>query len=396
MYQNRFIFIATMLLFLTASCIQRFDPEIKSTDAVKYVITGQVNSGDDVQRINIGTSSPISKPEIIPVTGCSVKIIDAKGNEYPATDVWSGNYDVTIPKSELVPGNAFKVDILIPGGTHIISDFDQIQSGPPVDSVYYEVQSLPTSSPVEFTDGIQFYVDLNAGNYTCRNYRYDVVETYEYHTKYPIEWWYNGRLRHTSPPDSSKMVCWRTSTLRDVYMISTKELAENTYKKYPLNFVDNQSSARLVYGYSLLVRQYTMSDEAFKYWEKIRVNSQEQGGLYESQPMSIKGNLHNVTNPDQDVLGFFSATTVSQKRIFVKDVPDLPIEFVFNCVIGELPWGGLQGTDPVKYPIYLPQRSIWIDDQWVSTYDLLSIDHECVDCTATVGGTIVKPDFWPN
>jgi len=144
------------------------------------------------------------------------------------------------------------------------------------------------------------------------------------------------------------------------------------------------------------VRQYTMSDEAFKYWEKIRVNSQEQGGLYESQPMSIKGNLHNVTNPDQDVLGFFSATTVSQKRIFVKDVPDLPIEFVFNCVIGDLPWGGLQGTDPVKYPIYLPQRSIWVDDQWVSTYDLLSIDHECVDCTATVGGTIVKPDFWPN
>lgn len=396
MYQNKIINIAMVLMVVITSCIQRFDPEIRDVDAVKYVITGQVNSGDDIQRINIGTSSPISKPGIIPVTGCTVKVIDAKGNEYPAHDVWNGNYDVDIPQNELIPGNSFKVDIVVPGGTHIVSDFDQILAGPPIESVYYEVQKLPTESPIEFTDGIQFYADLDASNFACRNFRYEVIETYEYHTKYPIEWWYNGRLRHTTPPDSSKMVCWRTTSLRDVYMVSTEDLAENKYKKYALNFVDNQSSARLVYGYSLLLRQYSMSDEAFQYWEKIRLNSQEQGGLYDSQPMSIKGNLHNVTNPGQDVLGFFSATTVTQKRIFVKNVPNLPIEFVFNCVIGNLPRMGLQGTDPINYPIYLPQRSIWIDDAWVSTYDLLTIDHECVDCTATVGGTIVKPDFWPN
>jgi hypothetical protein len=395
MYRNKISYIGLMFVIILTSCVKRYDPEIKSTDAVKFVITGQVNRGDAVQRINISTTSLLAKPTAIPVTGCDVKIIDGKGNTYLGTDVWNGNYDIVIPESELQPGNTFMLDIQVPGSDHIVSDFDQIQDCPDVDSVYYITQKLPTSSPVEFTEGIQFYVDLNAQNFSCRNFRFEAVETWEYHTLYPIEWWYNGRLHHTLPPDSSKMVCWRTSSLRDIYMLSTKNLSENKYNQFPLHFVDNASSSRLVYGYSLLLRQYALSDGAADYWEKIRVNSQEQGGLYESQPLSVKGNLHDVTNPEQDVLGFFGTATVKQKRIFVKDVPDLQLEYVFNCVINSLPWGGLAGTYPRDWPIYLPAHTTVLEDTVIYSYDAVSIDHECVDCTSTVGGTTVKPDFWP-
>lgn len=395
MFQNKIPWLVSLLVLLLASCVKRYEPDIKVNDAVKYVVTGQVCGGDPVQRVNISTTSPLSKPALLPVTGCIVNFIDGKGNSYPAADVWNGNYDAIIPQSELKPGSTFKVDIIVPGGTHITSDYDKILDCPDVDSVYFEVKKLPTASPVVFNEGIQFYLDLNGENYSARTYNWEVIETYEYHTLYPIEWYYNGHIRHVYPPDSSKMVCWRTSKLRDIYMLSTKELTENKYKHYPLNFVDNESSARLVYGYSLLVRQSALSDSASAYWEKIRVNSQEQGGLYESQPLSVKGNMHNITYPEQDVLGYFGAVTVKQKRIFVHNVPDLTLKFQFNCVIDQLPWGGLAGTMPIKYPIYLPLRTVWIDDTWVRTYDLMTIDHECVDCTATVGGTTVKPDYWP-
>ena len=395
MYRSKIAFLAFLLVLALASCVKRYEPVIDRTDAVKYVITGQVNKGESVQRINVGTSSSFIKPEVIPITGCIVKIIDGKGNIYPATDAWEGNYDVIIPESELVAGNTFKVDILLQGGDHLVSDFDQMQDAPDIDSVYYITQKLPTDSPVLFTRGIQFYLDLDAGNSTCRNYRWEATETWEYHSLYPIEWYWNGRLHHNIPPDSSKMVCWRTSKLRDVYMLTTRTLSENKYKRFPLQFVDNSSSSRLVYGYSLLVKQFSMSDAAYEYWEKIRANSQDQGGLYESQPMVIKGNMHNLTKPDQDVLGFFGAASVKQKRIFVKNVPDLPLEYVFNCVIDDLPKGGLAGTYPIMYPVYLPAHTSLVDGVPVYWYDLLSIDHECVDCTATVGGTTTKPDYWP-
>ena len=395
MYRNKISYIGLMFVLVLTSCIKRYEPEIKSSDAVKYVVTGQVNRGDEVQHINISTTSLLVKPTAIPVTGCDVKIIDGNGNTYIGTDVWNGNYDVVIPESELKVGSTFKVDIQVPGGDHIISDFDEIQDGPDVDSVYYVTQKLPTSSPNVFNEGIQFYVDVNAENFTCRNFRFEAVETWEYHTLYPIEWWYNGVVRHTNPPDSSKMVCWRTSALRDVYMISTKDLSENKYNQFPLHFVDNISSPRLVYGYSLLLRQYALSDAGVDYWEKIRVNSQEQGGLYESQPLSVKGNLHDVTHPDREVLGFFGATTVKQKRIFVKNVPDLPLEYVFNCQIDVLTYG-LERSYPIMWPIYLLTQTIQSGDSTISRYNpSFSIDHECVDCTTTVGGTTVKPYFWP-
>ncbi len=394
MIRSKLLYFSAILVLMLSSCVKRFEPEINKTDVEKYVVTGQVIMGDAVQVVNICTSSPITKPEIKPVTGCQVTILDAKGNSYIAKDVWGGNYEAVIPVIAMVPGNSFKVDIVTSGGVHITSDFDQIQDCPPVDSVYYVVQHLPTSSPIEFNDGIQFYVNLDAQNYACRYYKLEATETWEYHTQYPIEWFYTGYLHHVFPPDSSKMVCWRTSKVRDVFMVSTKDLAQNKYLRYPLHFVDNLSSPRLVYGYSLLIRQFALSDAAYEYWEKIRVNSQEQGGLYESQPLSVKGNLHNITNPGQDVLGFFGATTVRQKRIFVKNVPDLPLEFVFNCVFGNLQWG-LQGAPAYMYPIYLPPRIVFQGDSAIRTYDVISIDHECVDCTSTVGGKNVKPDFWP-
>ena len=394
MNRNKPAFIVLILMLIMTACIKRYDPNIKASDKVKYVVTGQVNRGDAVQRINISTTSQLIKPTSNPVTGCDVKIIDGKGNLYIGTDVWNGNYDIVIPESELQPGNIFKVDIQVPGGDHIISDFDQIQDCPDVDSVFYIKQKLPTSSPVIFTQGIQFYIDLNAEKFSCRYYRWEAIETWEYHTRYPIEWFYDGKLHHNLPPDSSKMVCWRTSKVRDIFLLSTKNLTENKYNHYPLHFVDNATSPRLVYGYSLLIRQYALSDAAADYWEKIRTNNKEQGGLYESQPLSVKGNIHDATNADRDVLGYFGASTVKQKRIFIKNVLDLPLEYLFPCDIRAI----LDGFDgePILWPYYLPAHTFIYEDSIVYSYDVAAIDHECVDCTSTVGGTIVKPDFWPN
>jgi len=393
MYRNKIGYLGIMLMLIMTSCIKRYDPEIVRNDAVKYVITGQVNKGDKVQVVNVSTTSPLFKPRAIPVTGCAVTIIDGKGNSYPAKDMINGNYEVAIPESELKPGSSFKVDILVSGATHIVSDFDFIQDGPDMDSVYYAKQTLPTESPNIFTKGVQFYLNLNAEKFPCRYYRWEAFETWEYHTLYPVEWYWNGKINHRVPPDSSKMVCWRTSKVRNAFLLSTRDLSQNVYKQYPLQFVDNSASARLVYGYSLLIRQFTLSESAYAYWEKIRSNNVDQGGLYESQPMAIKGNLHNITNPAQDVLGFFGAATVKQKRIFVKNVPDLPLEYVFNCVFDPLPRGGLPNTSPLAYPIYLPSSTGGVGSG--AAYVELSIDHECVDCTSTVGGTTVKPDYWP-
>ena len=372
---------------MLTSCIKHFEPQIESRDAMKFVVSGQVNQGDTFQIINISTTSPVESPQYLPVLGCSVKIIDNNGTSYEAMDLMNGNYQVKIPESVLIEGNSFKVDILTPDGVAIVSDFDQLSDCPAIDSVYYIVQEVPGPNPEIPAKGVQFYLNFDGTDFTCRNYRIEAVETWEYHSAYPIEWFYNGKVHHVVPIDFSKMVCWKTALTKDVFTLTTRNLAQNKYVHFPLNLVDNFSSPRLEYGYSLLIKQYSLSEAAYAYWEKIRINSNQQGGLYEKQPQPVKGNLHNLTNPELEVLGFFGASSLKSKRIFVSNVPDFTIKYDPHCDVGTLLKNGFKQINPASYPAYL------FGDN--SGYEMVVIRSECVDCLL-LGGKNVKPSFWPK
>jgi hypothetical protein len=384
--QNKIYIIITAIALMLSSCLKSYEPIITSSDAGKYVVSGQVNRGDAVQRINVSISSPIYKATYNPVTDCKVKILDDKGNSYTTTDQKNGNYEVSIPESEFKPGISFKVDVLLPGGDNIVSDFDQIQDCPEVDSVYYIQQEVPGINPGIPAQGIQFYLNLNGTNITCRNFMFEAYETWEYHSAYPIEWYYNGFINHRYPPDFSRMVCWKTALVKNFFTLTTRNQTQNMYTRFPLHIVDNYSSPRLEYGYSLLIRQYALSDAAFIYWEKIQLNSNQEAGLYERQPLASKGNMHNLTDPDREVLGFFGATTVKSKRIFVRPIKDLLIKYDPKCDVGT----GLKSLDQIHfawYPAYL------FGDN--GGYRLEMIRPDCVDCLR-LGGINVKPVFWPN
>lgn len=384
----RFLGTIMVMLYLLSSCIKTFEPQIESNDAVKFVVTGQVNAGDEIQHVNISTTSAVSSPKYFPVSGCTVIIIDSKGNSYYAPEKKSGDYEAIIPESELVPGAKFKVDILVPGGTKIVSDFDEINACPDVDSIYYNADTLPSVNPYMITQGIQYFVDLNAENVSSHFFKWEVIETYEFKAVYPIEWYYDGKVHHVQPIDYSRKVCWKTIMVNDIFTLSTKNLAQNKYNMFPLHFVDNVTSPRLLYGTSVLLRQYALSEAAFDYWEKIRINSMEQGGLYEKQPLSVKGNLHNVTKPDQQVLGFFGASTVKSKRIFVEKIKNLPIEYDPGCSVeNEKPRLSFVGLSTLSYPIYLYATPN-------GGYAIFILEPTCYDCRRD-GGDTIKPAYWP-
>ena len=118
----------------------------------------------------------------------------------------------------------------------------------------------------------------------------------------------------------------------------------------------------------------------------VRVNSSELGGLYEKQPLAIKGNLVNLTDPGKEVLGYFSAASESSRRYFYKDVPGIELNFMDFCnedILGQLGWKIYSKND---YPVYY---------YFNLEHSLRLLNVECVDCRA-MGGSTVKPDFWPQ
>lgn len=386
MYRISIIKVLPLLGFLIPSCITPYQPDIPPEAVNKYVVFGQVNNGSEDQTVTISMASPVSDPQYIPVSGCAVRISDDRKNQFVMHEspAEPGVYMVHIDSQYLNPGKSFKINIITPDGTAIESDFDRMPPCPEVGEVYYEFDEIIPEFTGQTEKGIRFYIDLDAEDITSRFFKWDITETWEYHVDFAREWYYDGTVHHIYPPDYSRKVCWSTERAKEIYTLSTANLDDNSYTKFPLNFVSSHTS-RLIYGYSLLIDQSALSEEAYSYWDQMRINGTGLGGLYERQPFSITGNLHNTNDPEQEVLGFFSAATVKSKRIFISDVQGLEIGYVGYCTPVLLEHGFAELT-PADYPAWL------MGDE--DTYYMILLSNDCVDCLY-YGGTNIKPDFWP-
>lgn len=376
--------IFILVLILLQGCIKEYYPEIKSADVSQYVINGYIDNTDSIQKVTISMTSSLEEKQFIPVAGCTVVVSNDKGNSFSFNYLGNGVYGLHIDKALRVPGATFSIEVVTPDGEKITSEPEMMLPSPPIDSVYYERENIEGVIPGKFLEGIRFLADLEGNNTDARNFRWEAIETYEYEVDYPREWYYDGEIHHIDPPDYSLKVCWMTKMVPAIYTLTTKNLAENRYTGLPLFFVDNLTN-KLLIGYSLLLKQYSLSDAAYVYWDQLKANSFEQGGLYDTQPFSVKGNLTNMTNTGKEVLGYFGASAVSEKRIFVKEVAGLEIYPPTTCTPARLRMG-LRELTPADYPAFLVGDALG--------YRMIHLSHNCVDCTLA-GGKNVKPDYWP-
>jgi hypothetical protein len=380
MHRNKSIILLLCLVMCITGCIETFIPQLSGDSDHVIVISGEVTDQSGYQEVTISQASPVDAPEYIPVSNCELEISDDQGHTFSLYETEPGKYKVWMDQEFLNPGTSYKLRIITPDGDEIVSAYDLMPECPVVDSVHYNLTKIPASIPGEFIQGLQFYIDLNGKETDSRYYRWNIEETWEHHSLYPKEYYYDGRIHQIIPPDYSRMICWSTARVPDFFTLSTKNLVNNSYKRLPLHLEEN--TTRLYIGCSVLISQYAISDQSYEYWEQLRINSKEQGGLYERQPLPVQGNLQNMTHPGQKVLGFFGASSVKTRRVFVDGIHDLGIYYDDICAPRFFERWYLDIT-PDQYPVY-----ILVDPVMV-------LEAPCYDCTS-LGGKLEKPEFWPR
>jgi len=385
MHLNRFIVLVLPAIFCITSCIEPFSPDLKGEADNIYVITGEVTDKEGYQNVTVSKASAIESPEYIPAGGCSLAIEDNEGNTFAMEEYTEGEYRVWMDKSYLQAGRSYRLHLTTPAGDEIISAYDQIPSGAVFDSAYYAREEITDENTGETFLGIQFYIDFSGSETDSRYYRWTAEETWEYHSPYAIEYYYDGKENKVFPPDSSLMVCWDTKMVGKIFSQNTANLTSNTMKGMRLHFVDN-TTTKLYEGYSVLIKQHGLSEQAKEYWDQLKINNESGGGLYEKQPLPVAGNLENITNPQKKVLGYFGASSVSEKRLFLTGIRDMGIFYDAVCSYyrpGKFGWREYSKYD---YPVYF---------FFPRNVGKRILDKECVDCRG-IGGTLVKPEFWPQ
>jgi hypothetical protein len=376
----------SVFLYTICSCIDRYYLDNVGNESQKLVIEGTITDGCNEQVIKISYTSSTENLKFNGASNCMVKIADDEKHLFNfEEDIKTpGNYKGTIPEEYTLSGNKFQLIVNTPDGKTYKSSFEEMLPCPPVDSVYYILEHRETESAGEIVDGLQFYIDFNASEYFGKYYRWILEETYEYHSTWPKKDYYgiDGRY-HDDPIDFSQFFCYKTEIKNQIFLLSTEGLSSNMYKKAKLHFVDDHTQ-RLLFNYSLLVKQHSIDKKAYLYWDNIKKNNQETAGLFTKQPAMLKGNIYNENDSSEVVLGYFTVSSETTKRIVIKDVPELLFNDVGFCS-PIIPNGPLP-TDP--RPLYFV-NAVLFDGSVVRGYT----SPECIECTL-LGGTVNKPSFF--
>jgi hypothetical protein len=215
------------------------------------------------------------------------------------------------------------------------------------------------------------------------------VETYEFHNPAMEAFVSTPGLGLQQLPDTSNYhVCYITNELHTIHSMSMAYLDFGIYIKKPFSFVPNiQQEQKLKHKYSLLIKQYSVGEAAFHYWNELKKTSQEQGWLFDRQPALLSSNIQNINDDEEDLLGFFSMSGVAELRGFAVKPEGLDMSlYEWYCFPVSSGPGGPGGDG--KNPVYFARA--WRDGE----PSFAQVNKHCVDCRAYRHSTHVKPDFW--
>jgi hypothetical protein len=368
-----------LLGILLVGCIDPYSPpEIEQAQAA-LVIDGFINVlGKSTIKLS-RTQNLADTNEPIQEVGASIWVEDEQELKFFLSEESAGVY--SLPAQSFVDSR-YRLHIVTSNSKEYVSAFERAMMSPPIDSVNWS-----------FTDdlGIQLFVNTNNTESTQGYYRWTFEETWLYTSAFQSTYVYNEQTRSAEVRTDDIYNCWRTGKSSDVLIESTTRLSENRVSEYPLTSI-KQNDERLRYKYSILVKQYSITQDAFNYWQQIKKTTEDLGTLFGPLPSQVTGNFKSISNPAEPVIGYFAIGSFASNRIFIpwqelKTPPsyDIPYQGCESYQLFNENVPSFSGPFILTFGIPNPNGPGIIGYYYGSA--------SCVDCRLS-GGVNVQPDFW--
>jgi hypothetical protein len=370
--------VLASLLFLLSGCVDPYTPPIISTPQTYLVVDGAIRL-NGVTKVHLSQTRSLSAGATSPVEAkATVAIQDELGTRYPLTEQAPGTY--TSDSLTLSPTHHYQLRLRLASGREYASDLVAAKLTPAIDEVAWAAES----------NGLQIYVNSHDATNSTHYYRWSYQETWQFHSAYQSDLEYvNGQIQRRS---ENIYQCWRTENSTAIKLSSTDQLSQDVVSKFPLTLVPS-TSAKIHFMYSILVQQYGLTPEEFAYWDKLRKNTESLGTLFDPLPSQLSGNVHSLDTPSELVLGYVGASSVTEKRIFIK-VTQLP--YNTNYAITGYEDCAPPDTVLIKNLGISFNNAGYLPIDPVGNYPpraYTGASASCVDCRQR--GTNVKPSFWP-
>jgi hypothetical protein len=368
-----------------ASCRKPYQPPVTTVNSNILVVEGLINLTDStfirLSRTVLLSDGVGSKEE----TGATVSI-ETDGNEgYGLEEQKRGEY--VLRALNLSSTSKYRLRIKTKDGSTYLSDFVEAKVTPVIDSVGFEVRDK----------GLQVYTNAHDDQNKTVYYRWDYYETWQFRALYKSDFISDGEeVMPRNYETDDIYTCWGESKSSTIVLGSSAKLAKDVIHQNPLTFLPSDSE-KISIKYSTFVQQYALTKEAFAFWENLKKNTENLGSIFDAQPSQLTGNIHNVDKPEEPVIGYISAGTVTKKRVFIaKDnLPAWKTKYPYECGPPDSVWISEPGTGRRLEDLFFDTfKSIPLTAFYKGGFlaGHLGASRECADCT--IRGTNKRPAFW--
>lgn len=369
------------LIFILAlvSCKERYTPNTSSTNHNILVVDGMINAGADSTFIKLSRTVPLGSKNVAnPEIGATLIIETSANDTYTLVEKGRGTY--VAPPLNFGLNKKYRLKIKTRNNANYLSDFVDVAVAPQIDSVNFAIKP----------SGLQLYVNASDPTNKTRYYRWDYEETWIFYAQYNSNAkWEGGPNVVERPSAESIYQCWASASSSTITIGSSAKLSKDVIHLAPLTDIVSNSE-KLTEKYSILVKQYALTKEAYEFWENLKKNTESLGSIFDVLPSQLTGNIQNTTDVDEPVIGYISAGTIKTKRIFITKAqlpPWKPLN-PYQCMIDTVRPKDQADRFASKSQIpieIVPGQGGGIDY-------ILGASRQCVDCT--IRGTTRRPIFW--
>ena len=369
----------SVLVLLTAGCKKAFVPAGALANDSKYlVVDGVINSGNDSTFIRLSRTKKFDTViNITNETGAQVTVESDAGVTFPLTEIKSGIY--ATGGLNLDNSHKYRLNIKTTNAEQYASDYIAVKNSPAIDSLGFIAQA----------DGIHVYVNSHDNSKATRYYRWEFNEAWQFSS------FYESYLMGDNPHH----ICYQSDTSGAVLIASTTKLSNDVVYQAPIVVIPG-TSEKIETKYTILVKQYALSSDAYNFWQNLQKNTNQLGSLFDAQPSTNQTNYHCLSNPAEIVVGYLSVGSVAIKRIFVlsNQLPVYHTQYPYQCP--------LDSAFYYHQPFYFDPQVLGpnsgytaIDAFYVAPLGPFGAPNfktysrtTCVDCT--VRGSLNPPYYW--
>jgi hypothetical protein len=376
-------------------CKKPYAPSIISSNNSYLVVEGVVNITDSTYIKLTRTVKLSNSAAPAPEMGAIVTVEDATSYAIPE----AGNGIYASASLNLTVGANYRLHIRTTNSKEYLSDFVPAKATPDIDSLNYKVQN----------NGVEIFVNSHDPQNKTRYYRWDFDETWQYQSR--IQSFYklgsDGLPTYRSAYNDSDNIynCYKTDQSHQVLLGSSAKLTQDVIAEQPVDFVA-ANSGKISLIYSILLRQYAVTSDAFNYWQILKKNTEEVGTIFDVQPSTVQGNIHCTTNAKEPVVGYISVSGVKTKRIildhyylglYTTNPPPIDEDACTEEYIPIAPAETFKTR--LQHVLFSGDSTLVNEVSQLGTGALIGYNYaptECVDCRKVAPyGNNLAPVYWP-